>query len=116
MHETGLAQEIFNIVTDIAGQHAPKQVVRISLNVGEMVAVVPDMLEFAFRAIVEDTPLKNAKLDIHVIPLTAVCQSCRKSFDITQFEFSCPFCQSPDITVKTGNEFIIKELELSECP
>ncbi|MBN1996955.1 hydrogenase maturation nickel metallochaperone HypA [candidate division KSB1 bacterium] len=116
MHETGLAQEIVNIVEEIARQHSPKQVIRITLNIGEMVAVVPDMLKFAFQAIVENTPLNNARLEVQIIPVTAVCNKCRKSFHISQFEFSCPYCSSVDLTVRSGDEFLIKELEFKECP
>jgi len=113
MHEVGIANEIINIINGIMSEHPGKTVGKVKVIIGEMTAVVPDSLTFAYTALTENTELQQSQLDIEIIPVCAKCNICSKSFDIKEFEFKCPFCLSQDITVNNGNELYIKELEVS---
>jgi hydrogenase nickel incorporation protein HypA/HybF len=112
MHETAIAQDIIVIVNQSlkAQPEARLGVVRVSI--GKMIAVVPELLRHAYNSIVFETPLQDSTLEIDIISITAQCQQCHQKFGLDEYEFLCPHCQSPDIHIKTGNEFYIKELEV----
>lgn len=116
MHETSIAQDIITIVEETLKAYPGNCVKKVNVSIGEMIAVVPDLLHHAYDSLTWDTPLKNSTLDITIIPISAMCHSCEKIFGLVEYEFLCPRCQSANIEVTTGNEFFIKELEVEPCP
>lgn len=110
MHETAIAQDIITIVQETLKEHPKSRLNTVRVSIGEMVAIVPDLLHHAYDSLIPDTRLANSILDIHIIPISAICSTCQKSFGLDDYEFLCPACQSTDIKVKTGDEFFIKEL------
>ena len=116
MHETALAQDIVSIISETLEREPLVRLGVVHVAIGEMITVVPELLSHAYNSIIADTPLQGSVLDIDIIPITAVCQNCEKSFGLDEYEFLCPHCKSANIYVKTGNEFYIKELEVETCP
>ena len=116
MHETAIAQDIIAIVNETLKQQPNVRLEVVRVSIGEMIAVVPQLLSHAYRSITDKTPLGGSVLDIEVIPIKAVCQTCDNSFGLAEYDFLCPSCESKDILIKTGNEFYIKELEVESCP
>ncbi len=116
MHELSLAQGI----VDIVGQYVPEEqlgdvrVVRIK--VGQMAGVVTDSLEFSFSAIVTGTSLEQARLEIVDVPLRARCGGCATEFAVEEMAFSCPACGSKEVTVASGTDLQVAEIELAERP
>ena len=110
MHETAIAQDIISIVDETLASHPDATVKTVNVSIGEMVAVVPELLQHAYSSLTAETRLEGSILEITIIPITAICHSCEKSFGLDEFEFSCPFCKSVAIEVKTGDEFFINEL------
>jgi hydrogenase nickel incorporation protein HypA/HybF len=103
-------------VDETLKQHPESCLKTVNVSIGEMIAVVPELLQHAYDSLTFDTPLEKSTLDITIIPILAMCQSCQKSFGLNEYDFLCPICQSANIEVKTGNEFFIKELEVEPCP
>jgi hydrogenase nickel incorporation protein HypA/HybF len=111
MHEMSIAESIVEIVQ----QHLPKgedcKVRSITLHIGELAGVVPDSLEFCFSAITSASPLEGAQLVIERVPLAATCKSCGTTSQISIASFQCPACNSPDISVISGTELQVTEIE-----
>jgi len=112
MHEMSIAQSILNIVDEYMVKENGRNLMEVAVEVGELVAVVPDSLTFCYEALVEDTPYKESKLTIKIIPLTGTCTECNRLFKIDNFEFVCPNCNSSGIEVKGGQELRISHLEV----
>ena len=114
MHELSIAQSIVDIVL----QHLPKgegvSVRSVRLRLGAMAGVVPDSLEFCFGAITEGTPLEGAALEIEHIPLTAHCDDCGRNGDIEPTLFACSSCGSTSLTVLSGREMQVRDIEVEE--
>jgi hydrogenase nickel incorporation protein HypA/HybF len=115
MHEMGVAMQIVEIATASIPGHLPgARVAKVNLKVGKLSAIVPDSLTFCFDVVAKDTPLEGARLDITEIPVQAACNACRNEWTIDQPAFSCPACNSGDITLLTGRELDIESIELAE--
>jgi len=114
MHELSIAQSIVDIVL----QYLPKEdgvtVRNVTLRLGEMAGVVPDSLEFCFSAITEGTRLKGAVLQIEHVPLTAHCNACGRDGEIEPTLFRCSWCGGTSLTILSGRELQVREIEVDE--
>ena len=111
MHEMSLAQNIIDIVDEYMQEEEGK-LLEVAVEVGELVAVVPDSLTFCYEALVDNTRYQGSKIVIKVLPLLAICQSCSLSFNIEDFNFVCPHCSGTDVRVEQGQELRISHLEV----
>ena len=110
MHEMSIAQGILDIALDAARGHGA--IKRIKLKVGEMAGVVPESLHFCFSAVAAGTAAEEAKLDIEMMPLKAVCGSCRHEFAVEEYRFVCPQCRAVSVDIVSGREMAVEHLEV----
>ena len=111
MHELALAQNIVEIVAEEAGQHGLGRVDRITLRVGELRGVVPQMLETCLEIAGRGTVAEGARLELEVVPGRARCQGCGEQFAVSELLFLCPRCDRPGGQIIAGQELTLLELE-----
>jgi len=114
MHETAIARQIVGIVEETLRSHPNAKCKTVHVRIGELTAVIPESLTFAYEAITADTLLSDSRLAIESLPVRAECKSCLKQFGVEDFEFRCPHCQSQEIEIRQGKELHIEKLELNE--
>jgi hydrogenase nickel incorporation protein HypA/HybF len=114
MHELSIAQGILDIIRENIPQGDGAKVKVVRLRIGAMAGVVPDSLDFCFSAITQGTPMERAALEIEHIPLTAHCLGCGKDSEIEPTLFACPLCGGLDLTVLTGRELQVREIEIDD--
>ncbi len=114
MHELSIAQSIVDIIQQYVPEDQSQDVRLVKVRVGQLAGVVPDSLDFCFGAIVKDTPLGNARLDIEEVPLESQCKVCHGLFAVEGACFVCPYCGSGEIKVISGTELQVVEIEVSE--
>ncbi len=112
MHEMSIAQSILDIVDEYMAKEDNVKLLEVAVEIGELVAVVPESLSFCYDVLVENTPYMNSKIIINILPLTAVCSQCNHTFKIKDFNFICSACQSTNVTVTRGQELRISHLEV----
>ena len=112
MHEMSIAQSILSIVDEYMMKENGQILKEVAVEIGELVAVVPDSLTFCYDVLVEDSPYKNSKLNINMIPLNGTCSDCNHTFQIKNYEFICPQCQLTNINIQGGQELRITHLEV----
>ncbi|NEP83425.1 MAG: hydrogenase maturation nickel metallochaperone HypA [Okeania sp. SIO3B3] len=71
MHELGITQNIVGIVAENAHD---KTVKRVTLEIGELSAIMSDALEFCFDICSKGTVLEGATLEIIKIPGLGKCR------------------------------------------
>ena len=114
MHELSIAQGIVDIIRQYVPEDQTPDVRLIKVRVGQMAGVVPDSLDFCFGAIVNGTPLGEARLDIEETPLRSLCNGCGVEFAVEGAAFLCPGCGSAEVQVVSGTELQVVEIELSD--
>jgi hydrogenase nickel incorporation protein HypA/HybF len=112
MHEMSIAQSIVEIVGEVTAGKT-ESVEQVFVDVGTLVAVVPDSLEFCYEAITAGTALESSKLVIREIPIRVQCSDCRHSSEVESFVFRCPSCDGRSLQVLSGNEFSVTEIEVA---
>ena len=115
MHELAVMQSILDIVIDFADKNKAKKVARINLDVGELSGIVPEWMQKYFNFVSEDTVAENAELVIEWIPAVAKCRACGKEHRIERqnLVFICPECESKDIELISGRDYLLKSIEIS---
>lgn len=112
MHEFGIAKNIFDAVYEEVKKREISKVLSIKLEVGKLTAVIPSALEFCFETIVGGTLLEGAKLDIIDMPFKMKCKECNHIFEVEDYSYSCPLCENSNCEMVSGDELLIKELEV----
>jgi hydrogenase nickel incorporation protein HypA/HybF len=107
-----IAQSILDIVDEYMTNENGRKLREVAVEIGELVAVVPDSLTFCYEVLIEETPYRESKLSIDIIPLSGTCSDCGTSFKINNYEFVCSNCQSTGIQIKGGQELRISHLEV----
>ena len=116
MHELSIAQSILDTVLQEMESRQLPPISKIVVHVGALSGVVPEALQFGFDALKKQTPLENTELSIEMIPVRGHCTDCGADFEVENFAFSCPQCQSGQIQMTCGDELNIAYLEVEEEP
>jgi hydrogenase nickel incorporation protein HypA/HybF len=112
MHEFALAQDIFDSISRNVNNQWEK-VTAIFIDVGEVSGVVADSLQFGLEVVLKDKNLSHIKIEMAVVPATAVCQ-CGCQYPIKDFLETCPECNSYQRHITSGANVIIRSIELQE--
>jgi hydrogenase nickel incorporation protein HypA/HybF len=110
VHELSIARKIIAIVNDEISRLKLNRVEAVNVGVGALTAVNPEALTFSFEALIVDTGLEGARLEINMIPVEGQCRSCRREFTVEKFRFVCPHCGSSDLKVTKGDDLEIDYL------
>ncbi|MBV8096046.1 MAG: hydrogenase maturation nickel metallochaperone HypA [Acetobacteraceae bacterium] len=108
MHELSLACSIVDACAERAGE---ARVLRVTVEVGQLAAVLPDALRFCFDVCAQGTVLEGAELEILEIPGRAVCDECGRSIFL-----SSPYgvCECGGLLrIVSGTELRTKEMEIA---
>lgn len=91
---------------------AGRRVVSVTLEVGDLSGIVPEAVEFCFEACTRDTLLDGARLIIERMPARGHCLDCGADFAVHAYYDPCPVCGGYGISVVSGEELRVKELEV----
>jgi len=112
MHEMSIAQSLINILKEEMAKHGAGTLRSVRLHIGQLSAIVPDSLSFCFEVMTSDTEMEGAKLIIETIPLKGTCRECSLTFEIKDYTFECPECNSTEIDTIAGQDLSIVEMEV----
>jgi len=120
MHEWALAEAILASAKEIAEKENLKEIAEVTIKVGELQQVEPDILRFALSQMKTEI-FKNAKFHILKAKSTLKCRVCGTSwqFNIKKIDkntaeaihfvpevahtyIKCPKCGSPDFEIVSG--------------
>ena len=114
MHELSIAASIVDAVTETAARYPGARVRTVRLRVGALSAVIEDSLQFCWGVTTEDTPLKDAKLEVRMLPVVVHCTACGADGEIGVQSFRCPKCGEPAADLRQGRELEIEAIEIDE--
>ena len=108
MHELSIA----NSVVELCAERAMgARVLRVTLEIGRLSAVMPDAIRFCFDVCAKDTVVEGATLEIVETPGLARCLDCGGSVDMTDLLEHCA-CGSVNLELVAGSELKIKQMEV----
>ena len=113
MHELGVVFYVIKDVNAIAKENNISKVASVTLQIGEVSGVVPHLLEDCFKwAAAKEPVMADSKLNIEEIKAVTFCEDCHGEYETVKYAKVCPHCGSSNTYLLSGNEFIIKEIEV----
>lgn len=76
MHETAIAMEILRVSQKTLEESGGSKLLRIKVAVGELSAVEPELLLYAWEAVVAGTGAEGCKLEVEFCPARQHCPNC----------------------------------------
>lgn len=115
MHELGIVYHIIRDVENVACANGVSRVTSVTLLLGEVSGVVPDLLADAWRWAADKKPLtQGAELKIETVPAVTHCESCGEDYATVEHGKTCPHCGSGETYLVQGQEVMIKEIEVPD--
>lgn len=112
MHELSLCRSII----DVVARHADGRAVSVvHLRVGALRQIVPDTLVYCWSVVNADTPLEGSQLQVESVPAAIRCRDCDRSHTLTEPIPLCAGCDSANVEIVAGEEFLITTLDLAEA-
>jgi len=113
MHELGIVFYIIKDVKPVAEQNNATHVHSVTLNLGEVSGVVPELLQDCWKwAVKKESLMTDCELVINTLPAVTYCEDCQKEYSTIAHGKTCPHCGSVHTYLKTGNEVEIKDISI----
>lgn len=111
MHEFSIVSHLLELVARDVRKHNAVAVSRISVKIGVMSGVVPQLFSEAFHTIKRGTAAEHAELEIIHQEVVVSC-NCGYLGGIEDNRFVCPRCGNQNIEVREGEDMILQQLEM----
>ncbi|MFC1841316.1 hydrogenase maturation nickel metallochaperone HypA [Thermodesulfobacteriota bacterium] len=112
MHEMSIVHNLISIVKEEMVKNNAARLRSVRVNIGEMSGIVPEALRTCFDIVTAKGDMKGALLKIDTLPLVGYCRKCKKDFNVIDYKFLCPECDSTDIDIISGREMNVVEIEV----
>ena len=105
MHEMGIAMSIYDTARAAVAKHGGGRMDEVQVAVGELSALEPELLRFAWEAVVASGPHAGCRLAIDWRPARQLCPACgaEKSRTAGSWLHLCPDCGGP-LTIEGGDD------------
>ena len=112
MHELGIVYHIIRDVENVARANGVRRVSSVTLLLGEVSGVVPDLLLDAWRWAADKKPItEGAELIVEPVEAVTHCEVCGRDYATVGHGKICPHCGSGDTYLLQGQEVMIKQIE-----
>lgn len=112
MHELGIIIHVNKTLHSIAKEHDITEIGSVTLEIGEVSAIIPDYLSDCWQYYRQKFPLiEHAELIMEILPAVTYCEDCEKTYATVQYGRECPYCHSGNTYLIAGDECNIKEIE-----
>jgi hydrogenase nickel insertion protein HypA len=115
MHEMGLAAEAYRVAREAADSAGGGALESVTVVVGELSAVEPDLLRFAWEALLDGTGDAAARLDVEWRRARQLCARCGEVEERAPGSWLrlCPRCETP-LSVSGGDELEVRTVAFAE--
>lgn len=111
MHELSLCQAIAGVVKPHA---AGRRVDIVRVQLGSLRQVVPETLSFCWTLVRNHADMPEAELELEWITAEVACRACGRQSEIaSRWSVCCPLCDSADVRVVRGEEFLVTSVDVT---
>lgn len=112
LHELGIVYHIIRDVENVARANGVGRVSSVTLLLGEVSGVVPDLLLDAWRWAADKKPItEGAELVVEPVEAVTHCEACGQDYGTVEHGKTCPHCGSGETYLLQGQEVMIKQIE-----
>jgi hydrogenase nickel incorporation protein HypA/HybF len=112
VHELAICQSVLNQALAVAVSRKAVGIRRITLRIGRLAGVEPDLLRRAFPLVAAGTSCEGAVLQIQDSPVQVCCRQCGMTSDVPPNRLLCGACGEWRVTVIAGEEMLLASIDL----
>ena len=112
MHEHSLVRALLDQVEELRRKHAAVRVKTVAVAVGEFSGVELDLLKSAFAELAPTVWSYPVDLELTPVSLTILCHRCKKRSKLLGYQFICPECGSPTVSIDQGDGLVLDHVQL----
>ncbi len=112
MHELSVCQAMLQQVEAIAAQRQAHGVTSITIRIGPLSGVEPELLQHAFPVARAGTVAAEARLIVERLPIRVHCEQCDAETDATPNRLLCGACGDWHTRLVSGDELLLASVEL----
>mgnify|MGYP006268725973 CR=1 FL=1 len=112
MHELSIVAGLFEILEEKAREQGACRITAVTLRVGRLSGVVPDLLESAFDTYKMGTLAEGARLEVETAPFDFRCRACGGDAFRDGPGVACSACGSSDVELRGGMDIIVEKIEV----
>ena len=112
MHELSVCEALLAQVRATATTHRAESVGRITLRVGPLSGVEPELLKQAFSIARKGPLTAAASLHIDTQPVRILCRDCGNENEAAPNRLLCQACGSYRVNLLSGDELLLAQVEL----
>lgn len=111
MHEIGMLYQAAETVTKFAEENGIDTVREITIEIGEISGVLPDIFTEYFGYVMGQYPrLADARLKMHKVTGEGLCTDCNCLYNIMKNDGICPRCHSTSKKILGGTQINIESI------
>jgi len=110
MHEYSIVQALIDRASEEARKRGAIAVKGLSVRLGALAGVEPELLKIAYETFRERTLCADASLDIRRVEALWQCPDCGRSFP-SGAQLACPDCRVP-ARLSQGDEIFLDRIEM----
>lgn len=110
MHEYSIVQALVERVDAEARVRRATAVLRLSIRIGELSGVEPELLTTAYETFRERTICEGAELDVQIVAVRWECPGCGRAIGRGNL-LTCPICAVP-ARLAQGDEIMLDRIEM----
>lgn len=112
MHELAVCEELLLQVRAVAERNGAERVGRITVRIGPLSGVEPELLERAFGIARRGRMTVEAELVVETAPVTIRCRDCDHENRAAPNRLLCDACGSWRVDLLEGDEMLLASVEL----
>jgi hydrogenase nickel incorporation protein HypA/HybF len=112
MHELSVCQGMLRQVGAIAADHEARAVTGITVRIGRLSGVEPELLAQAFPIASAGTVADGADLIIETLPVRVHCETCGEDSDAAINRLLCGSCGDYHTRLISGDELLLASVEM----
>lgn len=115
VHEMGVVQEIHRISREAADANGGGRLTSVTVAVGELSAIEPALLAFAWEAITTGGPDAGSRLEVDWRPARQLCETCGEVAERAPGTWLrlCPRCDLP-LRIEGGDELDVLHVDITQ--
>lgn len=114
MHELSITESLLSTASDYANRNNAKKVLVLNLVIGDLSGIIDESVQFYWDMITLGTICEASVLAFTKIPAKMLCRNCENEFEITDELIPCPKCNSMNLEIIAGKEFLLDSIEIQK--
>lgn len=115
MHEMSIAVSLLEMAREEAARLGCSRLLAVTVHYGQISGIMPEALELAFQALIQNSPHADCRLNLVMLPLRLRCPFCQTVFggeDQEALFQPCPHCgETFGHIVEQGKELLLARVE-----